>query len=190
MYILKNDINYTLEIKKSKFICYLYYVENEDDIKKILNDLKEKHKDATHHCYAYILENKQKYSDDGEPGGTAGVPMLDILKLNNLTNTLAVVVRYFGGIKLGAGGLVRAYRNSVNDTIKQAEIIKYIKYTYLNIYFDYNNEKFINSIIDYDNIIEKTYNENIIYKIKIDINELDTLKEILNNKNIKIEELK
>ena len=189
MNILKNNINYTYEIKKSKFICCLYYVENEEDIKKIFNDLNNEHKDATHICYAYILENKQKYSDDGEPGGTAGVPMLDVLKRNNLVNCLAVVVRYFGGIKLGAGGLVRAYRNSVNDTIKQANLIKYIKYTYLNLYFEYNNEKYVNSIIENDNIIEKYYNENIIYKIKIDINELNNFKSMLENKNIKVEEL-
>ena len=101
-----------IEIKKSKFYGYLYNVNSANDVAKILEDLKKEHKKATHICYAYkIVDGVEiiKFSDDGEPSGTAGRPMLNVIEKKNLKNVLICVVRYFGGIKLGAGGLVRAY---------------------------------------------------------------------------------
>lgn len=101
-----------IEIKKSKFYGYLYNVNSVKDVAKILEDLKKEHKKATHICYAYkIVDGVEiiKFSDDGEPSGTAGRPMLNVIEKKNLKNVLICVVRYFGGIKLGAGGLVRAY---------------------------------------------------------------------------------
>lgn len=101
-----------LEIKKSLFIGQLYDIDNLDEVQKILDELKIKHKKATHICYAYSFNAQmlhEKSFDDGEPSGTAGKPILNVLKKKNLTNTMIVVVRYFGGIKLGAGGLIRAY---------------------------------------------------------------------------------
>ena len=109
MYTIKNDDSYELEIKKSKFISKLYRVNNIEDVNNILSSLRKEYSDATHHCYAYIINNSKKSSDDGEPGGTAGIPILQVLDKNNLNYVLCVVIRYFGGIKLGAGGLVRAY---------------------------------------------------------------------------------
>ena len=108
MFTIKENNTYELEIKKSKFISKIYKVKNIDKVNTILSDLKKEYSDATHHCYAYIINEHKKSSDDGEPGGTAGIPILQVLDKNNLNYVLCVVIRYFGGIKLGAGGLVRA----------------------------------------------------------------------------------
>ena len=125
MQTIKNNTQNEIIIKNSKFICYQYKVKDLDEIYNILNNIKEEHKDATHHCYAYILDNIKKSSDDGEPSRTAGFPILKVLENNNLNNILAIVIRYFGGIKLGAGGLVRAYTKSVTNTLTEDNIISF-----------------------------------------------------------------
>ena len=116
-----------LIINKSKFYSFVYPVISEDDAREKLNNIKEKFHDATHVCSAYTLTSPRvdKADDDGEPSGTAGKPLLELIKKKGLDNILLVVVRYFGGIKLGAGGLVRAYTNSGNvvlDEVKQIEV--------------------------------------------------------------------
>ena len=106
---------FELIINKSRFIAYRYDLENIEQVKEIISALKKEHKRANHVCYAYVFNKgvvSEKCSDDGEPGGTAGYPILNVIKKKNLTNTLVAVVRYFGGIKLGAGGLTRAYTKS------------------------------------------------------------------------------
>lgn len=126
------------EEKKSKFICHLFLVSNQDEISDILKAEKKKYFDARHHCYAYILGedgSNYKCSDDGEPSGTAGRPMLEILQREGLTDVLCVVTRYFGGTLLGTGGLVRAYSESLKDAIDKSTFIAEekavtIKYTY------------------------------------------------------------
>lgn len=113
--------------KKSRFICNLYHVETEEEISAIVEALRKKHYQSRHVCHAAILGDKGdilKYSDDGEPSGTAGRPMLDILKGRNLTYTLACVTRYFGGVLLGTGGLVRAYSDSLQAGLENAIIIE------------------------------------------------------------------
>ncbi len=110
--LIKNN---EIIIKKSKFIAYLYEINEINCIKDIINNLKIEHKKATHICYAYKLDNNVKYYDDGEPNGTAGKPIYNIIEKKNLNNVLIVVIRYFGGIKLGAGGLFRAYSNSASE---------------------------------------------------------------------------
>ena len=107
-------------IKNSRFICYLIKISNKD-ITPYIDKIKNMHPKATHYCYGYIYNDIELCSDDGEPGGTAGMPILNVLKKENLNYVLAVVVRYFGGIKLGAGGLVRAYTKAVSETIKLAQ---------------------------------------------------------------------
>lgn len=109
-----------LEIKKSKFIGLYFPVKSQDEVVEILNNLKKEHKKATHICYAYRLTNpfSEKAFDDGEPSGTAGKPILNVLQKQNKKDSLLVVVRYFGGIKLGAGGLVRAYSKTASETLK------------------------------------------------------------------------
>lgn len=106
-------------IKKSKFISYYYEVDSVDDVNQILNNLKLEHKKARHLPYAYKINNNIKKSDDKEPGGTAGLPIYTVIERNNLNNSLIVIVRYFGGIKLGAGGLLRAYYSGANNVIKK-----------------------------------------------------------------------
>lgn len=107
-------------INKSHFIAHIRSVQNEEDAKAFINEIKSSHKDATHNCSAYTIGsemNIQKANDDGEPSGTAGVPMLEILKKLEIHNACVVVTRYFGGIKLGGGGLIRAYSGAVRDVI-------------------------------------------------------------------------
>lgn len=108
----------TLEIKRSKFIGYYFEVEQVDEVKEILENLKKEHKKARHIPYAYKIDNNIKKSDDKEPSGTSGMPILNIIEKNNLNHTLIAVVRYFGGVKLGAGGLIRAYGNTAKEVIK------------------------------------------------------------------------
>lgn len=110
------------EIKKSRFICHIKRVTTEDEAREFINTIKKEHYKATHNCSAFILGERsemKRSSDDGEPSGTAGVPMLGVLENHQLTNVCAVVTRYFGGIKLGAGGLIRAYAGSVALAIKE-----------------------------------------------------------------------
>jgi len=164
MYSIKESLENTIIIKKSKFITKLYKINDTEEINNILDKLKKEYKDSTHICYAYILNGLEKCSDDGEPSGTAGLPILNILKKNNLTNILAVVIRYFGGIKLGAGGLVRAYSNSVNDTLKLTNIIELEEGYLVELEFSYDQVKLVDYMLNNKTIISKEYNDNIIYK--------------------------
>lgn len=110
--------SYTYEIKKSKFIGLYYEVDTIEEVNLILEDVKREHKKARHIPYAYKIDNNIKKTDDKEPSGTAGMPILNIIEKNNLNHTLIIVIRYFGGIKLGAGGLIRAYSTTAKEVIK------------------------------------------------------------------------
>ena len=176
MQTIKNNANNEIIIKNSRFICYLYKIKDTDNINIYLNDIKEKHKDATHYCYAYILDNIKKSSDDGEPSGTAGVPILKVLENNNLNNILAIVIRYFGGIKLGAGGLVRAYTKSVTNTLSNDNLVNLIKGYNIDIEFDYNKIKEIDYLLKDITINNKTFDTTIKYNIDIPTNFLVTIK--------------
>ena len=116
--------------KKSEFIGYAKRCENEEEAKAFINEIKAMHKQATHNCYAYVIgENMgiQRYSDDGEPQGTAGIPILEVMKKSNVTDCAIVVTRYYGGILLGAGGLTRAYTKGASIAIKAAKIVEKVK---------------------------------------------------------------
>lgn len=178
MYSIKNNVENTIYLKKSKFITKLYKVNNLNDINDILNKIKNEYKDSTHICYAYILENQEKCFDDGEPSGTAGIPILNILKKNNLVNMLAVVIRYFGGIKLGAGGLVRAYSSSIIDTLKLTQIVLLTPGYLIEIEFNYDQLKLVDYILNNKDIIDKKYNDNIIYKFYFSEDELKFIPEL------------
>lgn len=120
---IQRDIQHEIIIEKSRFICTLRKVESEVEATDYLKAIKKQYWDATHNCSAYIIGmnmEQQRSSDDGEPSGTAGIPMLEVLKKRGLHNVLAVVTRYFGGVKLGAGGLIRAYGRSVSEAIDAA----------------------------------------------------------------------
>ena len=108
-----------IEIKKSRFITYLYKLDDESKVNEIIESIRREHKKARHVVFVYKINNTAKINDDGEPKGTAGMPIFNVIEKNNLNNVLIVVVRYFGGIKLGAGGLFRAYSNSASEIIKK-----------------------------------------------------------------------
>lgn len=129
------------EIKKSKFISHIKRVNTEDEAREFIQQIKKKYFDATHNCSAWILGesgDKQKSNDDGEPGGTAGNPILESIKKNNLTNVCLAVTRYFGGIKLGAGGLIRAYSHSATLAISSAELIEMKTFQKISVTIEYN----------------------------------------------------
>ena len=178
MYSIKEKIENTIIINKSKFITKLYKVNNIDEINSILNNLKTEYKDATHICYGYIVNNQEKCSDDNEPSGTAGIPILNILKKKKLNNILAVVIRYFGGIKLGAGGLLRAYSNSVSEALEKANIIELVEGYQIEIEFNYDNLKLIDYMLTDIKIIKKEFNDTIIYNFYINSNETNIINEL------------
>ncbi|MBK1809342.1 YigZ family protein [Clostridium sp. YIM B02505] len=127
--------------KKSEFIGYIKRTESEEEAKAFVAEIKNKHKDATHNCYAYIVGqnmNIQRYSDDGEPQGTAGIPILEVIKKNEITDCTVVVTRYFGGILLGAGGLTRAYTKGAAVAIKAAGIVDKVVGIRINITLEYD----------------------------------------------------
>lgn len=118
MKTIKKPVQIEINIKKSQFICSLYPTKNKAESKEIIHELNQKYNDATHNCTAYIVGDGEGFDDDGEPGGTAGKPMINVLRKNELHNITAIVTRYFGGIKLGAGGLLRAYSEAANEATK------------------------------------------------------------------------
>lgn len=169
--------------KKSRFIANIYNVESKEEAEEKIKQIKKKYYDAKHHCFAFsiIEENEiaQKSSDDGEPSGTAGAPILNIIKSNNLQNVLIIVTRYFGGILLGTGGLTRAYSESAGKVVEQSELIQKEPGMEVNLSIDYNdNEKFKyycqkNNV----NIIKTEYAENILYKIELNDKEYKKIEE-------------
>jgi uncharacterized YigZ family protein len=164
---IKENTTNEITINKSKFICKLIKISNEEDVKKYLSNIKNEYKDATHYCYAYIIDNTKRFNDDGEPGGTAGMPILHVLEGNELNHILCVVIRYFGGIKLGAGGLVRAYTKAVTKALEISNIITLTEGQKITIEFSYNKAKYIDSLLKNIEIINKEYLDNITYTILI-----------------------
>ena len=137
---VKGRFENTIIIERSKFICEITGIEREEDAKRLIEEARKKYSLADHHCYAYISDENglnQKFSDDGEPQGTAGLPMLEVLKSRNIYKVAAVVTRYFGGIKLGTGGLTRAYAGSVSECLEKAEITQMCFADYLRLQFSY-----------------------------------------------------
>ena len=175
MYSINEFKEFVTEIQKSKFICRLIKLNSFEQIEEELDKVRNDWSGATHYCYAYLFENKKKCSDDGEPGGTAGMPILNVLENNNLSNILCIVVRYFGGIKLGAGGLVRAYTQSVTNTLDVCELIEIKKGKKVEIIFPYNQDKRINYLLSNFTILEKYFEENIRYIFNISNDDLNIL---------------
>ena len=192
MFCVNNSENIII-INKSKFITNIFYINNLNDINIYLNKIKEKYKDATHHCYAYIINNTKRFNDDGEPNGTAGMPILDCLEKNKLNHTLCIVTRYFGGIKLGAGGLVRAYSNSISNALKNSKFFKLKDGYKIKITFEYNNSKQIDNLVKDYEITKKEYGKVITYELLITndffnkLNKSNIKYEIINKEIIKEE---
>ncbi|MBR3229576.1 MAG: YigZ family protein [Bacilli bacterium] len=190
MKTIKEEKESEIIINKSKFISIITKVETIDEVKDKLKEIKKKYKGATHYCYAYIINGYQKCSDDKEPSGTAGIPILNILKTNELNYILCVVVRYFGGIKLGAGGLVRAYSSSTKEVIGKCEFGNLTPGYNIIIDFEYENIKQIENILKDIQII-KAYDTKVIYEFDIEKEEYNKIKEKLDKYSTlrKIEEI-
>lgn len=166
MYTIAKNVKNELIIKNSRFITLLIKITTKDEIDNYLKEIKTIYPKATHYCYAYKLTDQiKKASDDGEPSGTAGMPMLNILEKEDITNILAVTIRYFGGIKLGAGGLIRAYAKSVKEALNIVEKNELINAYIGTITFPYSKEKEIIYQLTDKNILEKNYLEDITYKV-------------------------
>ena len=138
---IKSGVSTELEIKKSRFICDLEKVSSDEEAKAFIKKIKQKYSDARHNCYAYIADSDgayMKYSDDGEPSGTAGLPMLEVLKGKGLYCVTAVVTRYFGGILLGTGGLARAYSDSVVNALEKSKIVENVLSETLTVNISFN----------------------------------------------------
>lgn len=170
-----------LIIQKSRFIAHIARTETEEAAQAFIGEIKKKHKDATHNCSAYLIgehDQIQKANDDGEPSGTAGVPILEVLKKRNLKDTTVVVTRYFGGIKLGAGGLIRAYGKSTSEGLNSVGIIERTLMNVLSISIDYTIlgklENELRSSIYQIKDIE--YVENVKVHVFVVLNQLDTFK--------------
>lgn len=177
MLTIKENSIYQYEIKKSKFITLLYKINSIDEVNKLLEETKKKYFNATHYCYAYKIKNIQKFSDDGEPSGTAGLPIMEVLNKKDLDYILCIVVRYFGGIKLGAGGLVRAYSKAIREAIDNNTIIKLVEGYLVQIETDYDNQKQYDYLFT-DKIIKKEFNEKIIYYLELKKEDMTLIKNI------------
>lgn len=182
MYTIKDKVETKIEIKKSVFICTLVPVKSLDEVNDVLKSLRKKYYDATHNCYSYILGNDgltYKYSDDGEPSQTAGIIIYNSLSKNNLTNVLCCVTRYFGGIKLGAGGLVRAYANASSEAISKANIEEIIEYEEISFSFDYSYTTQILKLFGDEEKISQAYNEKVFLKYRVPKDKISKYKEQL-----------
>ena len=154
---IKEDGQVQEEIKKSRFICHAKRVYSEEEARDFITAIKKEHYKATHNCSAFIvgeLSEIKRTSDDGEPSGTAGIPMLGVLENHNLTNVCVVVTRYFGGIKLGAGGLIRAYAGSVALAVKEIGIIEIKEQAGISIQMSYAQYQEYGNFLKENNLIE------------------------------------
>lgn len=161
-----------IEVKRSRFIAEVFYIEDESIAKEKIDEIKRKYFDAKHHVFSYKIDNLERFSDDGEPQGTAGTPLLDIIKKRNLNNILVVVTRYFGGTLLGTGGLVKAYSDAFTLALENAKIVNKTNGIEYEIVANYENLEKIKYICQNNNITIK----NIEYGEKITIT-LTSIKE-------------
>ncbi|MGO2082374.1 YigZ family protein [Vagococcus sp.] len=185
-YTIKKDSIYEIEIKKSRFICSLYRIKDEEQAKSIITKIKKEHWKANHNCSAYVLgENQeiQRSSDDGEPSGTAGVPMLEVLKVKELQNVLAVVTRYFGGTKLGAGGLIRAYSQSVSEALLNVGLVEGTLQQELIVKIEYSNHSKVEYFTQQEELIikESQFTDKVTLIIMVDEDNVKNIQEKLIN---------
>jgi uncharacterized YigZ family protein len=165
MISVKDVTVHTIIIKKSEFVTHLIPCSDVDKAKELIEHYSDP--EATHNCVAYIIGPYERANDDGEPSQTAGMPMLNVLKMQGLTNIIAIVTRYFGGIKLGAGGLVRAYSKSVMEAIGEAEIVEIEEYDVYELVFEYSDIKIADSEVRNNSLetIDKDYSDKVHYQV-------------------------
>lgn len=182
MKTISEKITNELIIKNSKFITIIYPITSIENIQGLIDETKLVYPKATHYCYAYIINDIKRSSDDKEPSGTAGTPMLNVLTKENYTNILVITVRYFGGIKLGAGGLVRAYSKSVKEALNIATTIDLELGYRVQITASYSKQKELDYLLKNVLIIKKEYQEKIEYEVLISKDSI----QLLNNYDHKI----
>lgn len=181
---IKKQVRIEFEEKKSKFIGYAKPISTKNEAEDFISMIREMHPDATHNCTVYrVIDNGQEYfksDDDGEPSGTAGKPMAEILNYMDVNNVVVVATRYFGGIKLGAGGLVRNYAKTAKLAILEGEIVEYIEKKSYLIDFSYEKINEIENILITTNseLSDKEFNERVTYRVKITDEALEKLKEL------------
>ena len=181
---IKEDGQVQEEIKKSRFICHAKRVYSEEEARDFITAIKKEHYKATHNCSAFIIGERseiKRTSDDGEPSGTAGVPMLGVLENHNLTNVCVVVTRYFGGIKLGAGGLIRAYAGSVALAVKKIGIIEIKEQAGIAIQMSYAQyQEYSNFLKEHDLMeLETNFTDQVYTMIYVDKEEKENIKAAL-----------
>ncbi len=193
MNTIKEDVmGEKIEIKKSVFTTFVNKISCENDAIVLISVIKKKYPDATHICYAYIVDNIERCTDDGEPSGTAGKPILNVLKQKKLTNVLVVVVRYFGGVKLGAGGLVRAYTIATTSCLEKVSIIEIKNNCKVSFHIDYDKafNIYLLTNLNYFSILERVGNDFVISCEPQDLDKtLNSIKRY-NVTNLKIEYVK
>ena len=181
---IKEDGQVQEEIKKSRFICHAKRVYSEEEARDFITAIKKEHYKATHNCSAFIIGERseiKRTSDDGEPSGTAGVPMLGVLENHDLTNVCVVVTRYFGGIKLGAGGLIRAYAGSVALAVKEIGIIEIKEQAGIAIQMSYAQYQEYSNFLKKHNLIEldTNFTDQVDTMIYVDKEEKENIKAAL-----------
>lgn len=184
--IAKNT-TYEQIIKKSRFICSIARVSSDEEAQQFIASIQAANKKATHNCFAYMIGDNdqiQRESDNGEPSGTAGIPILESLKLAKIHNVVAVVTRYFGGIKLGAGGLIRAYSNTTTEVIHQAGLVQRIKQAILKITVTYDLHDLLLYYLKENNleVASEEYGVNVETSIYVNETDLKDVKEKLINR--------
>lgn len=190
MNCISQETQYILLEKKSKFITRLIPIGSESEFNGILGEITKTEKGATHNCYAYrILQDGnviERKSDDGEPGGTAGAPMLAVLAGNELVNVCAVTTRYFGGIKLGTGGLAAAYKKGVVQGLKECTIVPFRQTKDYNMVFPFSECKYAEYIIEKNGftVTDKTFDTDVTFRLALTEEESQTLRRMIKDKNI------
>lgn len=184
---IAQNTTYEQTIKKSRFICSIARVFSEEEAQQFIASIQAANKKATHNCFAYMIGDNdqiQRESDNGEPSGTAGIPILESLKLAKIHNVVAVVTRYFGGIKLGAGGLIRAYSNTTTEAIHQAGLVQRIKQAILKITVTYALHDPLLYYLKENNleVASEEYGVNVETSIYVNETDLKDVKEKLINR--------
>lgn len=183
---IKENISHEIVIKKSRFICSLARIKSEEEAKQFIADVSQANRKANHNCFAYMVgddDHIQRESDNGEPSGTAGVPILESLQLSHVHDVCAVVTRYFGGIKLGAGGLIRAYSNVTSEALHHAGLVQRVKQAILKIAVPYNLHDQLLYFLKGQNIEVATeeYGVQVTTNIFVNDNQINALTNTLTN---------
>ena len=190
---IKENVTGEIVEKKSKFIANIFYIESIEEAEEIIKDIKKKYYDARHNCFAFRIDNGNisRFSDDGEPSGTAGAPILNILEGRNLSNILAIVTRYFGGILLGTGGLVRAYSDATIAALEKATIVNKVLGKVIVLEAEYKELENIKYYLKNEdiNLVDIDYKEKIYIKMEVTKEELEKIEELVQNRSLNINKI-